>query len=192
MCAERNALLVANRQLDAELLHAHQQSQVAVERQHELAEELDRAFYAREAVEADLTHLRANVEAQVGGAVNASQAAARMAFETDFEELRRRCEKLEAEKHQLVAEKHSLLAERTALTVREAAAASLAAATSPLRDFRDHGNPSAAGLPLSPRILVPDSALVEAQAGGMGDGGGEAPGYGGWKPQFVSPVEVKL
>lgn len=200
VCNERNALLAANRQLDAELDVSHGQNQAAAERSAELTDELTRAFHAREAVEADLTELRANVQTQVVNAVEASQQAARRAFDSDVrhdrsaierelsvlrarcdaetaaaEELRLRCEALELEKTTLAGEKAALLAQRTANSTRDSALASLALATSPMRD--------GGTLPLSPRA---DARTNEAV------GEGEATAYGGWKPTFVSPVEVKL
>lgn len=145
---ERDSLFMANRQLDAELEGARKLAESANARSKELTEELQRAFEARESVEADLAELRATVKKQVVSAVEASQEAARRAFDADMrrdqmaqerelaalraavdaeraasEDARRRCEVAELEQAKLEREKAALLAERTASATRAAALA---------------------------------------------------------------------
>ena len=154
---ERNALLNANRQLDAECDAARSLAEKANERSKELTEELRKAFEAREAVEAELAEVRSNLKTQVTSAVDAAQEAARRAFDVEgvqdkmaqerelsalraardaeaaaSEEARKRADRLEAEKHALERERAALLAERTASVTRSNAfAASGSSSRSP-------------------------------------------------------------
>ena len=184
---ERDALLVANRQLDAELNSLRVLVDSTNERSSSLTDELRKAYEGREAAEADLTSLRASVQKQVAAAVEASQEAARRAFDVDVrhdrlasdremsalraaceaeraasEEARHRCARLEAEKKALERERAAMLAERAASNTRSAALAAQVEhqeATSP-RDATP------------PREFEPDEH--------------------GWAPRYVTREEVRL
>lgn len=171
---ERNALLAANRQLDAELGAAREGAATAAERAVQLTEELGAAHATRESVEVDLADLRANLSAQVIAAVDASQDAARRAYGEDLRhdraalemevnklraareaevaantELQRRCDRLAAEKHALERERAALLAQASSLAARDAAL------SSPLNSPRAGG-----------------SGLASPRCGGGGGSGG--------------------
>ena len=184
---ERDALLVANRQLDAELNSLRVLVDSTNERSSSLTDELRKAYEGREVVEADLTSLRASVQKQVAAAVEASQEAARRAFDVDVrhdrlasdremsalraaceaeraasEEVRHRCARLEAEKKALERERAAMLAERAASNTRSAALAAQV----------EHQEAT------SPRDTTPPREF--------------APDEHGWAPRYVTREEVRL
>ena len=144
---ERDAAAEAARPLEADARTARLEAAASLERASQAEAELRASRAQVLKLEADLAELRGSVKAQVVAAVEASQEAARRAYEADMRhdraslerevatlraakaaeaaagaELQKRCERLSAEKYDLEREKGALLAERAASSTKYQAA----------------------------------------------------------------------
>ena len=214
---ERNALISANRHLEAEHEAAREAERAASDRASELSTELHRSYAARDAIEADLAELRSSVQSQVVTAVEASQAAAKASYDSDMRhdrlslerevatlrasrdaevaanaEVQRRCDRLSAEKHALEVERAALLAERAANDTRAAAMQATLESLSPVSPRRSAAGAAATASPHSLRRSPLAAMALEEPARSGGDDGFEDDGFPG--PTYTSALrdEVRL